>query len=94
MGYEVRKLIPWLVLWLAIIAFLMLGVVLLVGQERDRFSISGFLSSTDSEVDEGYFAVDQGMVIMAKPGTDLHAFLRSKVKQRLRVTLESYSDSH
>lgn len=51
-------------------------------------SIEGRLSATDQEADEGYFAIDQHTMIVVKPGSELHAYLRGQAGKRVRVTVE------
>lgn len=60
---------------------------------QEGFSLTGRLSATDQEADEGYFAIDQQTMIVAKPGSDLHAFLRGQVGRRVRITIEPEGES-
>jgi hypothetical protein len=60
---------------------------------RQGFSISGRLGATDQEAQEGYFAIDNQTMIVVKPGSDLHAYLRTRVGQRVRVTIEPETGS-
>lgn len=55
---------------------------------QQRFSLSGRLGATDQEAQEGYFAIDNQTMIVVKPGSDLHGYLRARVGQRVRVTIE------
>ena len=56
-------------------------------------SLSGRLGATDQEAPEGYFAIDNQTMIVVKPGSDFHAYLRTKVGQRVRITVEPDSES-
>jgi len=76
-----------------LVAFL--GVVLmgLAVAAQEGFFVSGRLGATDQEAQEGYFAVDKETMIVVKPGSQLHAYLKSKVGQRVRITIEPNSES-
>jgi hypothetical protein len=60
---------------------------------QQRFSLSGRLGATDQEAQEGYFAIDNQTMIVVKPGSDLHGYLRARVGQRVRVTIEPVAGS-
>jgi hypothetical protein len=60
---------------------------------QEGFILSGRLSATDQEADEGYFAIDQQTMLVVKPGSDLHAFLRGKSGKRVRITVEPDPES-
>jgi hypothetical protein len=73
-----------------------LMVTLLLGWSvaaQEGFSFTGRLSATDQEADEGYFAIDQQTMIVVKPGSELHAYLRGQAGKRVRITVEPTSDS-
>ncbi len=57
------------------------------------YLLSGHVSATDSEVDEGFFGVGQETSIVAKPGSGAHKWLKEHTGQRIRVTLEIDTDS-
>ena len=73
----------------------LLGIVLtgfgLAAQEG--YSLTGRLGATDQEAQEGYFAIDSQTMIVVRPGSEMHAFLRSKIGQRIRVTVEPEAES-
>ena len=60
---------------------------------QEGFSLTGRLGATDQESQEGYFAIDSQTMIVVKPGSEMHAFLRGKVGQRIRVTFEPDRES-
>jgi hypothetical protein len=60
---------------------------------QEGFSLTGRLSATDQEADEGYFAIDQQTMIVVKPGSELHAYLRGQANKRVRITVEPATDS-
>lgn len=55
---------------------------------QQGFSLSGRLGATDQEAQEGYFAIDNQTMIVVKPGSELHSYLRARVGRRVRVTIE------
>jgi hypothetical protein len=73
----------------------MLGIVLMgLGvAAQEGFSLAGRLGATDQEAQEGYFAIDSQTMIVVRPGSEMHTFLRGKVGQRIRVTIEPDSES-
>jgi hypothetical protein len=79
-----------LVLLVALIGMFVMGLG--VGAQ-DGFSVGGRLSATDQEAQEGYFAIDQQTMIVVKPNSELHTYLRGKVGQRVRVTVQSERES-
>jgi hypothetical protein len=60
---------------------------------QEGFSLTGRLSATDQEADEGYFAIDQQTMIVVKPGSELHAYLRGQAGKHVRITVEPAADS-
>ena len=73
-----------------LLAVLLTGLVVAA---QEGFSVSGRLGATDQEAQEGYFAVDNQTMIVVKPGSELHGYLKSKVGQRVRITIEPDSES-
>ena len=55
---------------------------------HNGFALTGRLGATDQEADEGYFAIDQQTVLVVKPGSELHAYLRKRSGTRVRITVE------
>jgi hypothetical protein len=80
-----------LMVLVTLIGTLLLGVWGVAAQEG--FSLTGRLSATDQEADEGYFAIDQQTMIVVKPGSDFHAFLRGQSGHRVRITIEPEAES-
>jgi hypothetical protein len=54
----------------------------------DQMFISGFVSATDQEAGEGYFAVGADAMVVVKQGSGLQRWLKTHSGQRIRVTLE------
>jgi hypothetical protein len=74
----------------ALIVTLLAG---LAAAAQRGFSLTGRLGATDQEAQEGYFAIDNQTMIVVKPGSDFHAYLRTKVGQRVRITVEPDAES-
>ncbi len=74
----------------AFLAFLLTGLAVAA---QEGFSVSGRLGATDQEAQEGYFAIDNQTMIVVKPGSQLHGYLKGRVGQRVRVTIEPDSES-
>jgi len=79
-----------LLMLITIMGTLLLGFTVAA---QEGFVLSGRLSATDQEADEGYFAVDQQTMIVVKPGSELHAYLRGQAGKRVRITVEPVAES-
>jgi hypothetical protein len=51
-------------------------------------AVHGRVSATEQESDEGYFAVGPETMVVAKPDSALHQWLRAHNGQQVRVTIE------
>lgn len=60
---------------------------------QEGFVMTGRVSATDQEADEGYFAIDQQTMVVVKPGSELHAYLRGQAGKRVRLVVEPATDS-
>ena len=78
----------WSILVAALVVLLGLTAV-----AQQAMTVSGRLGATEQEAQEGYFAVDPQTMIVVKPGTDIHAYLRARVGRRVRVTIETVGES-
>jgi len=81
---------------LKVLGILMLAILigLSIARAEDGFVVSGHVSATDSEVDEGYFGIGEETAIIARPGTGAHAWLKQHTGQRVRLTLSVESESN
>jgi hypothetical protein len=50
--------------------------------------LRGNLSANDTEREEGYFAVAQDTVLMVRPGSEMHQWLKQHAGQTVRLVLE------
>lgn len=74
----------------AFVAWIVFGLVLLglsLATAYEGTEVSGQLSATDQEVEEGYFALGRDTMLVAKPGSGLHLWLRSHLGERLTLTI-------
>lgn len=53
----------------------------------DGVQLNGQLGATDQEADEGYFALSPDVMIMVKPGSPAHRWLKSRTGQRVVLTI-------
>ena len=78
---------------LVVLALLVLVAAGLAMAAQGGFTLRGRVGATDQEAQEGYFAVDNQTMVVVKPGSELHAYLRSRVGQRVRITIEPETGS-
>lgn len=81
-----RGWLVWTGLALLVMAFSAFGAFTL--HAEDAMTVTGQVSATDQEADEGYFAVGHETMIVARPGSDLHKWLRGHAGQRVTLTLD------
>jgi hypothetical protein len=77
-------------LLLLMLATLIVGIV--VGSaaiaSQASIAVEGQVGATEQEADEGYFAIGADTMIVAKPQSALHRWLRGHNGQQVRVTIE------
>ena len=78
--------------WLGAVAVVLLWAGWAVAAQQG-FSLTGRIGATDQESQEGYFAIDNETMIVVKPNSAWHTYLRSKVGQRVTVTIEPQAGS-
>ncbi len=78
---------------LAGVLLMLLGFSLGVYAEAG-WTMTAPLNATDQEADEGYFALGQDTMVVAKPNSPLHIWLRGHLGQRLKLTIAPDTDSH
>ena len=78
-----------------VVVLVVLGITLLglTVAAQQGFVVSGRLGATEQEAQEGYFAIDSQTMIVVKPGTEIHTYLRGKVGRRVKVTIEPEGES-
>ena len=55
---------------------------------QSGIELRGNLSANDTEREEGYFAVAQDTVLMVRPGSELHQWLKQHSGQTVRIVME------
>jgi len=61
---------------------------------QQGFTVRGRIGATDQEAQEGYFALDNETMLVVKPGSQLHGYLRTRVGQRVRLVIEPDAGSN
>jgi hypothetical protein len=78
---------------LLFLAWVTLALLLLalgrLSRAGDDLAITGFITASDQDAAEGYFAVGGDAVLVVKPRTGLQRWLTMHSGQRVRLTLES-----
>jgi hypothetical protein len=65
-----------------------LGLVLAAAaRAEDAPAVTGIVSASEHEADEGYFAIGSDTMLVARPNSALHRWLRERNGQQVRVTI-------
>jgi hypothetical protein len=76
--------------WLSI--FILVAAIFFLGSLRTRaqtgIELKGNLNANDTEREEGYFALAQDTVLMVRPGSPEHQWLKSHAGQQVRIVVE------
>ena len=76
-------------------SLLLVLVALLVAtfalRAQEGIELRGQLSANDTERAEGYFALAQDTVLMVRPGSQLHHWLKAHEGQTVRLVVEPSS---
>lgn len=59
----------------------------------DTASTRGMLGATQQEAEEGYFALGRDTMVVVKPGSPLHGWLKSHLGQDVRLTIAPHNPS-
>lgn len=70
------------------VVLLALLVMTFAVRANGGIELRGHLSANDAEVQEGYFAVAQDTVLMVRPGSELHEWLKRHQGQNVRIVVE------
>ncbi len=74
----------WLVILVGALFFLgNLGV-----RAQNGIELKGNLNANDTEREEGYFALAQDTVLMVRPGSPAHQWLKAHAGQTVRLVVE------
>lgn len=74
--------------WLSI--FLLMAAVFFLGSlsAQSGLAISGNLNANDTEREEGYFALAQDTVLMVRPGSPEHQWLKAHAGQQVKIVVD------
>lgn len=76
--------------WLSI--FILVAAVFILGSlsagAQSGIEINGNLNANDTEREEGYFALAQDTVLMVRPGSPEHQWLKAHAGQQVRIVVE------
>jgi hypothetical protein len=76
---------PFFIAWL-VLALLLLGLGRLT-HAGDQLEIAGFLTATEQEASEGYFALGGDTMVVVKQDSGMQHWLKSHSGQRIRLVL-------
>ena len=76
---------PFFLVWLTLA--LLLFALGRLSHAGDEMAIVGFVTATDQEANEGYFAIGGDAMIVVKPTSGVQRWLKAHSGQRIRVTL-------
>ena len=73
----------------AVYVLVLIGLLAVIGVAANGgFEVRGQVSANDTEVEEGYFALTQDTMLMVRPGSPLHHWLKANKGRAVRVVLE------
>jgi hypothetical protein len=72
---------------LVILAAMLAGWTAGRASDRDEASLTVRVSSSDHEIQEGYFTLGDSVTVMVKPGSDLHRFLTRQRDRKVKLSL-------
>jgi hypothetical protein len=75
----------WVLIFLAALTLMGYGARAFSG-----FELRGHLTANETEMQEGYFAVAQDTVLMVRPGSELHQWLKAHAGQAVRIVVEPH----
>jgi hypothetical protein len=84
---QLRGAEDWFMRRLVLLLFALVLMSLAV-RANGGIELRGHLSANDTELQEGYFAVAQDTVLMVRPGSPLHQWLKEHQGQSVRVVVE------
>jgi hypothetical protein len=76
----------WLSIFILVAAIFFLGS--LGARAQNGIELKGNLNANDTEREEGYFALAQDTVLMVRPGSPEHQWLKAHAGQTVRLIVE------
>lgn len=83
---------PFFLAWLTL-ALLLFGIGRL-SRAADEVALAGFVTATEQEASDGYFAVGGDTMLVVRQGSGVQRWLKMHGGQRVKITLESAGDNH
>jgi hypothetical protein len=83
---------PFFLAWLTL-ALLLLAIGRLA-RTADEVALAGFVTATEQEASDGYFAVAGDTMLVVRQGSGLQRWLTMHSGQRVKLTLERAGDDH
>jgi hypothetical protein len=77
----------WWSIFILVAAIFFLGSLGALAQ--NGLELKGSLNANDTEREEGYFALAQDTVLMVRPGTPEHQWLKAHAGQTVRLVVEA-----
>jgi hypothetical protein len=62
-----------------------------VAGAHSGIELRGELSASETEAEEGYFAIAADTTLVVRPGSPMHHWLRERAGQRIRLVVEPAS---
>jgi len=75
----------FMLLWWIILALTLLFMHQSLHAQGDDFSVTGKISCTDQECDEGYFQIAPTVMLAVKPGSEFHKYLRQQAGRKIEI---------
>lgn len=69
------------------LALILVGLSVGRASDRDETTVTVQVSSSDHELQEGYFTLGDSVTVMVKPGSDLHRFLTRQRGRKVKISL-------
>jgi hypothetical protein len=79
-----------IVAWMAL-ALVLIGLSIGRAADRDETILTVQVSSTDHEIQEGYFVLGDSVTVLVKPGSELHRFLIRQRGRKVKISLTEAS---
>ena len=82
-----RAFAAWMTL--ALIVVLSAGLSVGLANDQDETTMTVQVSSSEHELQEGYFTLGDGTTVMVKPGSDLYKFLSRHRGRKIKITMSA-----
>ena len=72
---------------LIVVALLLFGFAIGRASDRDEIAVAVQVTSSDHELENGYFSLGESATLITRPGTEFHRFLSRQVGRNVRIVL-------